>query len=155
MKINFEEVKKTAQQDSIKNKTKSIQDFDSFLKKEIQQKEKQIGPINISPLEVEFSNLEAALRLQENQPVKQGPEKIMEKIKSSLNMWEKYSHELKENNLKTSFKTLENILSEMSDLEKEMNLKTISSNEQISSIINELKIMAIAEKARLLRGEYL
>jgi hypothetical protein len=155
MKINFEEVKKTAQQDSIKNKTKSIQDFDSFLKKEIQQKEKQIGPINISPLEVEFSNLEAALRLQENQPVKQRPEKIMEKIKSSLNMWEKYSHELKENNLKTSFKTLENILSEMSDLEKEMNLKTISSNEQISSIINELKIMAIAEKARLLRGEYL
>ncbi len=78
----------------------------------------------------------------------------MDKIESSLDKWEKYSQDLSAGNLRDSENTLNSILDQLSHIENKLNEGEIDPKEEVTDIVNELKIMALSEKARLSRGDY-
>ncbi len=155
MKINFEEIRKGIQQGPSKRKSISSQDFDQLLKKEIAEDTEKTSPQQVPLSQIELANIEAAMRLEEKQNISPNQEKIMKGIEANLDNWEKYSQQLTQNNLKTCFNTLENILNEVSQMELQIKANGENPpNKQVSSLVKELKIMAMAEKARILRGDY-
>ena len=155
MKINFEEIRKGIQQGPSKRKSISSQDFDQLLKKEIAEDTEKTSPQQVPLSQIELANIEAAMRLEEKQNISPNQEKIMKGIEANLDNWEKYSQQLTQNNLKTCFNTLENILNEVSQMESQIKANGENPpNKQVSSLVKELKIMAMAEKARILRGDY-
>lgn len=145
MKVNFEEIQKDVNTPSKQNKTKQTQDFQKLLENKLSHDGTKINPQSITDTSLELSSIEAAIKLQSHQP-----SKIMEKLDKSLDMWEKYSHFLSMNNLKQSQETLDEILDNLSSLDKDES----SQNKEVENIVSEMKIMAMAEKARLLRGDY-
>jgi len=150
-KINFNDIEKIISQQTDKTKQKTpTQDFDIFLKKQIEQKQEKTHKSQVSSTPIELMELEAALRLNQNQD----HIKIMDKIESSLNQWEKYSHNLSSGNLKESENTLTSILDNLSQIEDNLKNNNINPSEEVSNIVNELKIMALSERARLNRGDY-
>ena len=155
MKINFEEIRKGIQQGPSKRKSISSQDFDQLLKKEIAEDTEKTSPQQVPLSQIELANIEAAMRLEEKQNISPNQEKIMKGIEANLDNWEKYSQQLTQNNLKTCFNTLENILNEVSQMELQIKANGENPpNKQVSSLVKELKIMAMAEKARILTGDY-
>ncbi|GAB6162029.1 hypothetical protein JCM12298_11880 [Desulfothermus naphthae] len=150
-KINFNDIEKNISQQTDKTKQKaSNQDFDIFLKKQIEEKQEKMLKPQISSTPIELKELEAALRLNQNQD----HIKIMDKIESTLDQWEKYSHNLSCGNLRESENTLNSLIDELTQIEKDLNSNDIDSSEGATNIVNELKIMAISERARLNRGDY-
>lgn len=150
-KINFNDIEKIISQQTDKTKQKTpTQDFDIFLKKQIEKKQEKMHKPQISSTPIELKELEAALRLNQNQD----HIKIMDKIESTLDQWEKYSHNLSSGNLKESENTLSSLIDELTQIEKDLNSNDIDSSEGATNIVNELKIMAISERARLNRGDY-
>ena len=150
-KINFNNIEKIISQQTDKTKQKTpTQDFDIFLKKQIEEKQEKMHKPQISSTPIELKELEAALRLNQNQD----HIKIMDKIESTLNQWEKYSHNLSSGNLKESENTLTSLIDKLSQIEEDLNSDEINFSEGVTNIVNELKIMAISERARLNRGDY-
>jgi len=150
-KINFNDIEKIISQQTEKTKQKTpTQNFEVFLKKQIEQKQEKTHKSQVSSTPIELQELEAALRLNQNQE----NIKIMDKIESSLDQWEKYSHNLSSGNLKESENTLTSILDNLSQIEDNLKNNNINPSEEVSNIVNELKIMALSERARLNRGDY-
>lgn len=150
IKIGDIEKKFTASTRQDKEK-KSPNEFDEFLKKRNKPRSrKKIPTTPISTEKIQFQELEAALRLKQNQ----GLSIVMDKIESSLDKWEKYSQDLSAGNLRDSENTLNSILDQLSHIENKLNEGEIDPKEEVTDIVNELKIMALSEKARLSRGDY-
>ncbi len=145
MKVNFEEIQKHIKTSIKQNRAQQTQNFNKLLEKEIAQESSKVNSHAIIDPNLEISSIETAIKLQNHQP-----SHIMEKLNLSLDMWEKYSHLLSNNNLKESQETLDGIMNNLSSLKKE----DLAQNEEVNNILNEMTIMAMAEKARLLRGDY-
>ncbi|GAB6887668.1 hypothetical protein JCM13304A_11660 [Desulfothermus okinawensis JCM 13304] len=150
VKIKIGDIEKNLLQAPDKTRKKSPNEFDEFLKKEISQDQEKIPTTPISTEKIQFQELEAALRLKQNQ----GLSIVMDKIESSLDKWEKYSQDLSAGNLRDSENTLNSILDQLSHIENKLNEGEIDPKEEVTDIVNELKIMALSEKARLSRGDY-
>ncbi len=149
VKIQSHEIQKDILNKTQTTKNKPAKEFDLFLKKEIEQKSKSVSLADISTPQIEFQNLEAALSITQNQE----GNNLMNHIETTLKEWEKYSQHLLRGNIKNSKDTLECVIQQISDIEGKMG--TGEDNKEIRSVVEELKIMALTEKARLYRGEYI
>ncbi len=152
--LNSQEIRKNKQ-----NKSESLREFQHLLEKELLRGEGTNtggSTISSSICDQQLSELEVSLKMEKahppsNQDIK---ENIMSKLSTTLDKWEKYSQSLKKDDLKGSYSLLQDILKDISALEKNTT-ELQQEDRSVLSLVNEIKILATTEEARFTRGEYL
>ena len=81
---------------------------------------------------------------------------VMDNVDGILNQWEKYSGQLSDGGaqLRQAYGTLDNIHSGVKKL-KDEHPGLDGHSPQLSSLVNELEVMAVTEKIKFNRGDYL
>ncbi len=161
MKIHeLEQINKHLSQDKTQKKSSPEKEFQALLEKELGQDAvtKNINTLNTpeSLTPHQLSELEVSLKMEKAREtsIQDPKETIMNKIENTLSKWEKYSQSLQQNDLKGSYSLLQEIMKDISALEKNATEQR-EEDRSVFSLVNELKIMATTEEARFTRGEYL
>ncbi len=137
------------------------EEFKNLLEKELglesTKRENPTSP-GKAPAISQLSELEVSIKLEKTAlnatSLHKSTGNVMDKIEKTLSKWEKYSHSLQNNNLKESYGILQDIMEDISVLEKNATEQQ-QEDRSVFSIVNELKILATTEKARFSRGDYL
>ncbi|MDQ7832115.1 MAG: hypothetical protein RDU30_10300 [Desulfovibrionaceae bacterium] len=164
MKITQEQISALRQADSQDQSRTTAEAgvFESLLNREVQGIEAQdAGTISAPPIGGGLHEIASLLQAQGASPAQDLTEKertAMENVDSLLTEWENYADQLaggsQEGGLRQAYGVLEHIESGVQKLKQDWP-GMAQDNPGMGSLVNELEVMAVTEKIKFNRGDYI
>lgn len=143
--------------------TESLEDFQKMLDQEVNKSSGALGTTGSQQAgkvpSLDINSLHTLIQTSGTSGILEqqtSGQQIMEQVDELLDKWENYAQQLQQpdQGLKKGYQTLEEIDSAVKLLQENMP-ESGTNNEQIKPLLNELEIMAVTEKIKFNRGDYM